>query len=282
VILQAIANVYRRQGRLEDAIQILEGVTELDPQDWELWHGLAFSYRAMRQTDKTLAAQDRVIELTPAADWVYAWKAGYVADLTGDLGIARAITEQLPRNNRDGVMEGWRTQYYRERNWADAIEILQTWEPHARNQIAFRDSWIANYMFWRDDLEAARPAIKKAMQTVAEAIETSPESLSLRKMSSRLNAVLGDEATALREANTAVELTAHDAFSAPNAEEHLAFIYSTLGRTKDALDILEYLLETNYEDSITVHRLQFEAAWDPLRDHPRFQALLEKYGQEAG
>jgi len=47
-----------------------------------------------------------------------------------------------------------------------------------------------------------------------------------------------------------------------------------------ALDTLDRLLGSEYPFAITVHELRFLPDYDPLRDHPRFQALLEKYGQE--
>jgi len=46
------------------------------------------------------------------------------------------------------------------------------------------------------------------------------------------------------------------------------------------LDQIEYLLSV--PSMFLVPLLKLDPRWDPLRDHPRFQALLEKYGQEAG
>ena len=51
--------------------------------------------------------------------------------------------------------------------------------------------------------------------------------------------------------------------------------YETSGRRDEALDVLEKLLSV--PSLMTVQRLGLEPTWDPLRYHPRFQALLEKY-----
>jgi len=42
-----------------------------------------------------------------------------------------------------------------------------------------------------------------------------------------------------------------------------------------AVDQLEYLLDNH--SWISIHLLRVDPIWDPLRDHPKFQALLEKY-----
>jgi hypothetical protein len=44
-----------------------------------------------------------------------------------------------------------------------------------------------------------------------------------------------------------------------------------------AIDQLEYLL--SIPSTLNVGFLREHPFWDPLRDHPRFQALLEKYDQ---
>ncbi len=57
--------------------------------------------------------------------------------------------------------------------------------------------------------------------------------------------------------------------------ENLARIYTMVGEYDAAIDRLESLLAV---PSITaVPMLRIDPVWDPLRDNPRFQALLAKY-----
>lgn len=50
-----------------------------------------------------------------------------------------------------------------------------------------------------------------------------------------------------------------------------------IGEYDTALDLLEILLDTpNY--NTTVAFLKLYPAWDPLRDNPRFDNLITKYG----
>jgi serine/threonine-protein kinase len=66
-----------------------------------------------------------------------------------------------------------------------------------------------------------------------------------------------------------------DAFGGPDYVEGLAQIYVMVGEYDAALDQIEYLLSIPYW--LSVPSLRIDPLWDPLRNHPRFQKLLEKY-----
>ena len=66
-----------------------------------------------------------------------------------------------------------------------------------------------------------------------------------------------------------------DALIGPSRVSDLAKIYTMVGEYDAALDEIEYLLSIPSGNSVPWLRL--DPIWDPLRDHPRFQALLEKY-----
>jgi len=50
-------------------------------------------------------------------------------------------------------------------------------------------------------------------------------------------------------------------------------IYSTAGEMEKALDTIEMLL--SIPSSVTRNELKFNPDWDPLRNHPRFQEIIE-------
>ena len=52
-------------------------------------------------------------------------------------------------------------------------------------------------------------------------------------------------------------------------------IYIIAAEYDRAIDELEYLF--SIESPYTTHTLQLEPLFDPFRNHPRFQALIEKY-----
>ena len=93
-------------------------------------------------------------------------------------------------------------------------------------------------------------------------------------------ALLGRKEDAIREVQRQIELDAIDLYRGPVAEDRLAYVYALFGDTEAAVEILDRLLATPYRNAITVERLRLDPALDPIRDDPRFQAMLEKHGQK--
>lgn len=79
---------------------------------------------------------------------------------------------------------------------------------------------------------------------------------------------------AKRVGERAVDLSAGQRF-ASFVGPRLARIYVLTGDYDAAIDRLEQVLSV--PSIISVPLLRFDPVWDPLRDHPRFQALLAKY-----
>ena len=49
-----------------------------------------------------------------------------------------------------------------------------------------------------------------------------------------------------------------------------------------AIELIDRVLATAAWDRPSHHRYRVDPLWDPVRDDPRFQAVLEKHGQGAG
>ena len=94
-------------------------------------------------------------------------------------------------------------------------------------------------------------------------------------------AALGRKEAAIREGELAVELipVSKEAVRGVRRLEDLALIYATVGEYDAAIDQLEILLSVPSHTSAPM--LRIDPAWDPLRDNPRFQALLAKYESES-
>jgi hypothetical protein len=60
----------------------------------------------------------------------------------------------------------------------------------------------------------------------------------------------------------------------PSGVEDLARIYAMVGEYDAAIDQLEILLAVPSPTAVPM--LRIDPTWNPLRDHLRFQALLEK------
>jgi hypothetical protein len=53
-------------------------------------------------------------------------------------------------------------------------------------------------------------------------------------------------------------------------------VYAHTGHPDEALDLIEQLLTTKYDDPLTVTELRLQPFWDPLRDNPKFKDILKR------
>ncbi len=88
---------------------------------------------------------------------------------------------------------------------------------------------------------------------------------------------LGRRQEALREARWLQQSVVYrdDAFTGRYVAKERAWILAQAGAVDDALNEIEQLLAG--PGFLSVHKLRLDPRWDPIREHPRFQALLAKY-----
>jgi len=86
---------------------------------------------------------------------------------------------------------------------------------------------------------------------------------------------LGRNEEAIREGNRALQLMpeSKDAMDGPILVISMARIYTLAGDREKAIDLLEHSVQT--PAGTTVHELRMDPTWDPLRDHHRFQKLIQ-------
>jgi tetratricopeptide (TPR) repeat protein len=131
------------------------------------------------------------------------------------------------------------------------------------------------------DESAARAAFLKAKSAAEEQVKRSPDNAKLHVQLAKVLAQLGEKDAALAEAQRASELQpeSRDALDGPHITEDVAQVHAILGDNGRAIEILDGLL--NRPSYLTVQGLRVNPVWDPLRNDPRFQALLEKYAGKA-
>jgi serine/threonine-protein kinase len=88
---------------------------------------------------------------------------------------------------------------------------------------------------------------------------------------------LGRFSDAIREGQKAVELMpiSKDALYGAGMLGGLCQIYIRTGEYDNAIDLLDSLMKI--PSGFYLYELRHHPIYDPLRDHPRFQALLKKY-----
>ncbi len=277
-VRQAIGYIHRRQGKLEEAARDLERATEVDPGDLVAISQLGGTYRALRRFEAAERTVDRYIALAPDTDLPYLNKAAGLVAARGALAEARTVLDRAPGRDRVGL-ETRRAEYdLLERHYEEAIRRLEAVEPESPNGRAQRALDLGWYAQLADRSDDAQRYLESAAAQYEKLVQDSPCNAYFQSELGTVYALLGRKGEAIREGERAVEIMAKDAFEGPDLKERLAEIYAATGEPDRALDLLEELLATPYQGAITAPLLDLEPVWDPIRDHPRFQELLERYG----
>jgi serine/threonine-protein kinase len=139
----------------------------------------------------------------------------------------------------------------------------------------------ALYTAWAHQLgsnrEAARAAFDSAQALLDSVMKELPDDWRVHAARGLALAGLGRRDQALREASwlQRSEVYRNDAVDGPLVAEDRARILAQAGDAEAALREIERLLAE--PSLVSVHTLRLDPRWDPIREHPRFKALLAKY-----
>jgi serine/threonine-protein kinase len=272
--MQSIAYIYRRQGKMDEHLAQLEAAFRLDPQNANIAANLAMSYRAQRRFDVAVPMYERAEELNPNDYRLRLNRATSMVAWKGDVAAARRIIDERSKPGDVWYTVAQLVVHLLERDYPGAVaqarQFAHDSPPLPDLATIVTAHLVARYV--TDDPDA--PSLEEAARLIEADIEESPSNSDARANMARNLALRGEFDAAVRSARLAVDLAAKDAFSGPERLGDLAEVYMLVGREDEAIDTLERLLHTVYEGAVTREWLRLDPSWDPLRDNPRFRALL--------
>ena len=276
--LSGRAWILRRQGQWEDAAGLLERVFALSPRDSGTPFTLSQIYQSLRDFQKAKKYADLTISLAPDVvdGYLMKWQLYYVQGRWRD---ARAVLDEVPAGLPMGITQF--NQEFAERRFEEALATLNA-IPKAEfeRQMGERGAGLhamfeCNCYHFLGDQRGVEKACGRARFILEEQTKASPDNEELHLWLGAVYATLGRKDDAIREGELALALAKHDVLLVSAAVNDLAQIQVFLGNHDEAIEQIEYLLST--PGGLNVGYLHEHPYWDPLRDHPRFQALLEKY-----
>jgi serine/threonine protein kinase/tetratricopeptide (TPR) repeat protein len=276
LIFEAIGYIRRRQGRFEESLEHLEKAIRLSPLNINLLVEQAGTYEWLRRYEEAERYYDLAITAAPDTIEPYRFKAR-LQWFRGSAQRARATLEAMPSTDDPKAANRWFWQEFVERNYQQALERLPSLSLAAYE----RSLWEAHVYRMLDKPELARVGFEGARIILEQESEKQPEDYRLHRHLGVAYAGLGRKDEAIREGKRAVELypISLDALDGPYLIENLASIYMMVGEHDAALDQIEQLL--SIPSAFSVGFLQLDPFWDPLRKHPRYQEILEKYSPPA-
>jgi serine/threonine protein kinase/tetratricopeptide (TPR) repeat protein len=284
----SIGAIQRRQGKWAESTANLEKAAGLNPRDtWPL-QNLTFNYQMLRNFDEANKIIDRALKVEPNGFGLWEIKAMLAIAEKGDLSMAEKILAKL---NSPPASSEQRIEIARART--NVLRLLREYTGLLQEADGLADDLplfgtvptglggkyyvigIARKSL-NDEL-GARTALLKA-KSIAEAhLKQSPDDVDAHVQLAKALAWLGEKDAALHYAQRATELLPEnkDAFVGPEITAAVAEVYCILGDNGRAIEMLDGLLSR--PSWVTVQLLKVDPSWDPLRNDPRFQALLNKY-----
>lgn len=282
-----IAAIKRRQGKWQECLESYEKISKLDPQNPNVVRTLLFTNTALRRWPEAARLVERMRVLAPAS-LVAKAQSGYVDFWwKGDTRLLKSLTAEIPANvDPDGVVTTCRWDVAMiERDYAAAKRVL---DASPLNEFSYTNAATTPKGFFygcialaQGDVNGARKFFETARAAYETAVRESPDSAERHANLGLICALMGRKEDAIREGRRAVELKPEsiDAVDGVLMSCYLALIYARCGEKDLALPLLERLLKTpgavdSVDYSITVNDLKFRWEWDPIRNDPRFQALI--------
>lgn len=283
----SIGAIQRRQGKWEESNANLEKAASLTPNEtWPL-QNLVLNYQMQRKFDLANRTINRGLRIAPESLGLRSIKAQLEISEKGtfeyiERGMKMMDAKPLNEQERSYFTVACMEIRLLQRRYAEVLERAATLKDEVL--AADLEKLIAKYGMMgvakkmTHDENGAREALLKAKGFVEKYVSEAPEDSKRHSRLAQVLAWLGEKEAAIAEAKRATELLPEsiDAFDGPVATQALAEIYVVVGEYDKALALVDGLLSR--PSQVTVAQLKINPICDPIRQDPRFIALIKKHG----
>ena len=284
-LITLLGSVHRRLGNWDAAVAAFEQAIRLDPRRAPALYFLGQTYQVTRRHADAARTFDRALSLMPDHHAAAVARGHLYLRWQGTLDTLRAAVARLPRDlelGQFGTRTAMHAQLLHLERRADSLLLVLAASPSGvfQGQLSFRPTSL--FAAWahqlRGDRRAALAAFDSARALLDSVRRERPDDRRVRAALGLALAGLGRRDDALREARWLQQSVGYreDAFEWTDVALDRAHILAQAGAADAALDEIERLLTRPSWFSVQV--LRVDPHFDPIREHPRFKALLAKHG----
>jgi serine/threonine protein kinase/Flp pilus assembly protein TadD len=279
---QVLGYIQRRQGKWEQCLETLERAFRINPLDTQIAYELGGANISMRRYEEAEKWFNRVLSMYPDHLPAQLGKVGIHILSKGNTERAKALLETLPQHKLKDHM--WFTLKMLERRYREVLDWLDSlsYDSFEDQHFYFQKNLAyASVYHAMQNLTLAKSHAQSALLVLEEIVRQRAQDPRYRAALGLAYAYLGRKEEAIQEGNHAARLhpVSKDAAQGPIYLLNLAKIYTLVGEYEQAVDQLEYLLSIPHAEYlwqlVSVPQLRLDPQWDLLRDHPRFESLLE-------
>lgn len=279
-VIVALAKIARRQSRWKESLRLWEEAAKLNPRDASLLMDWAWTLSVLRDFSATEKMIDRGLAIVPDDAELLGNKA-YLYQVSGNLAAARAVLDGIQVPDSAETINLRVVQLTLERRYGEAARLLEkklaAKEARLPTQGGDRQ-WLGWLRSLAGEKEGAREAFLEGKAQMELLLREQPRNYFVVGALALCEAGLGNKEAALREGERAVSLlpASEDPMFGPKNEETLAAVEAHVGELERAIVRIERLLTTPYGAfPLTQATLRLDPIWDPLRQHPRFKAIVD-------